>query len=214
MYTQFILLFFIYSLLGWLLEVIFAFMMERRYINRGCLIGPYCPIYGCGCLLLITLFSRFANNIIFLFLVTFVTCSLLEYLTSWIMEKIFNLRWWDYSSYKFNINGRVCLETMLPFSIFGTLVIKYLNPLLIKMINNMNEELQVRISIILVVIILIDVIFSLLVIKKAIKENEVSGKDATESLKKSAYKTVSKEVKKQVKEVKTQVKKVKNIKKK
>ncbi len=128
-------LFIIYSFIGWLMEVILTLIKERKIINRGFLIGPYCPIYGTGCLLLITLLNKYKNDPLTLFIMTVLVCSILEYTTSYVMEKLFKARWWDYTRFKFNINGRICAETMIPFGILGVLVIYYLNPFLLKIIN-------------------------------------------------------------------------------
>ena len=128
-------LFIIYSFIGWLMEVILTIIQDKKIINRGFLIGPYCPIYGTGCLLLITLLNKYKNDPITLFIMSIVICSILEYTTSYVMEKLFKARWWDYSRFKFNINGRICAETMIPFGILGVLVVYYINPFLIKIIN-------------------------------------------------------------------------------
>ena len=125
---HYVLLFFIYSFLGWVVEVLDFLIEDHKLTNRGFLIGPYCPIYGCGCLLFIFLLSDSSNDYISLFLKAIIICSVLEYFTSYIMEKIFKTRWWDYSNKKFNINGRICLETMIPFGILGCLVMYIINP--------------------------------------------------------------------------------------
>ena len=149
MFYTYFLLFIIYSFIGWLLELAFSYIQLKKVVNRGFLIGPYCPIYGAGCLLLIILLSDYADNILVLFALSIIVCSLLEYFTSLIMEKIFNLRWWDYSNMRFNINGRICLETMVPFGIIGVLVVKYFNPWLLSIINLVDSQ-----TITIVVIIL------------------------------------------------------------
>ena len=107
------------------MEVTLTLITDKKFVNRGFLLGPCCPIYGCGCILLNLLLHNYTNNILVLFILTMFTCSLLEYITSFLMEKIFKLRWWDYSQMKFNINGRICLETMTPFSILGVLTIVF-----------------------------------------------------------------------------------------
>ena len=122
-------LFIIYSFMGWIMEVIWTFIKDGKFVNRGFLIGPYCPIYGVGCLLLIVLLDRFKFNIILLFLMSIILCSILEYSTSFIMEKLFKARWWDYSGRRFNLNGRICAETMIPFGILGVCVVYILNPI-------------------------------------------------------------------------------------
>lgn len=128
-------LFIVYSLVGWIMEVIYTLIIDKKIVNRGFLIGPYCPIYGVGCLLLTLSLNQYKNNIKLLFIMSIIICSALEYITSYIMEKLFKARWWDYSYYKFNINGRICAETMIPFGILGILVVYIIDPFLTKNIN-------------------------------------------------------------------------------
>lgn len=133
----YILLFFIYSVLGWLIEVVRLYINPKvhRLLNRGFLIGPYLPIYGTGVIFITFLLSKYANDIPALFFLSIITCGILEYLTSYVMEKLFNARWWDYSQRKFNINGRICLETLIPFGIAGVIVVCITNPIFINLIN-------------------------------------------------------------------------------
>lgn len=198
---DYILLFFIYSFLGWLLEVAFTLVVLKKYINRGCLIGPYCPIYGFGCITLSLLLANFSNNLFISFVITLAFCSTLEYFSSWILEKIFKLRWWDYSRYKFNINGRICLETMLPFSIMGTLVIMYLNPIIISFLHNYPFSTLKIIAIILVIIITLDMLISIFFIIRIKKQTKISNRDATEEIKDNTFKMVVEKVEK-VKKIK------------
>ena len=127
-------LFIIYSFLGWFMEVIWTLITDKKLVNRGFLIGPYCPIYGVGCLLLIILLDKFKSSIFLLFFMSIIVCSILEYSTSYIMEKLFKARWWDYSDRKFNLNGRICVDTMIPFGVLGVLVVYFLNPIFYKIV--------------------------------------------------------------------------------
>ena len=102
MVSKYILLFFIYSVLGWCLENISQFIEYHKLTNRGFFIGPYCPIYGVGATLLHLLLSSYAKDPIVLFLLSIIVCATLEYFTSWLMEKLFKARWWDYSNKKYN----------------------------------------------------------------------------------------------------------------
>ena len=128
MLAKYVLMFFIYSVFGWCLENADQFLRKHKVSNRGFLIGTYCPIYGVGALLLHLLLSKYANDPIVLFILSVIVCASLEYLISYIMEVTFNARWWDYSDRRFNLNGRICLETSIPFGIFGTLSIYVFNP--------------------------------------------------------------------------------------
>ena len=159
------------------MEVLWTLIRQKKIINRGFLIGPYCPIYGVGCLLLITLLDKYKNNIISLFILSIIICSILEYLTSYIMEKLFKARWWDYNKYKFNINGRICAETMIPFGILGVMVVHYINPFLINIINT-----NTIIFTILSVTFLADICISFFIISSLKKTINTVKKDNTEEI--------------------------------
>ena len=182
------LLFLIYSFIGWLIEVIGKLIEKHKFINRGFLIGPICPIYGHGCLLMILTLSRYKDNPLTLFICAIFICSLLEYFTSYFMEKIFKARWWDYSTKRFNLNGRICAETMIPFGILGTLVICVINPIFEYLLNLFNFETIKIAAIILFVIYLTDNIISLTIMfgfKGTLKTVE---KDGTEEITKKVKK--------------------------
>ena len=182
------LLFLIYSFIGWLIEVIGKLIEKHKFINRGFLIGPICPIYGHGCILMILTLSRYKDNPLTLFIYAIFICSLLEYFTSYFMEKIFKARWWDYSTKRFNLNGRICAETMIPFGILGTLVICVINPIFEYLLNLFNFETIKIVAIILFVIYLIDNIISLTIMfgfKGTLKTVE---KDGTEEITKKVKK--------------------------
>ena len=132
------LLFVIYSFLGWVMEVIVVLPKEKKFVNRGFLIGPWCPIYGTGTVLMILLLDKYKQDIPALFVMATVVCSILEYLTSYVMEKVFNARWWDYSDRKFNLEGRICLSNAMAFGILGFLVVKIITPALLNVINKMR----------------------------------------------------------------------------
>ena len=132
---QYIALFFIYSIAGWIMESVSISIRNKKVTNRGFLIGPYCPIYGCGVVLITILLQKYHDDIPATFFLSILICGTLEYATSYFMDKIFKARWWDYSARKFNINGRICLETLIPFGIAGTVITIWINPFLIKYIN-------------------------------------------------------------------------------
>lgn len=118
----------IYSIIGWIYESTLCSITNKKLINRGFLNGPYCPIYGSGAILVILILGRIKNPVLLFFLGALVTCSL-EYLTSYVMEKLFHARWWDYSQRKFNINGRVCLIGAVVFGAFSVALNLGLHPL-------------------------------------------------------------------------------------
>lgn len=159
-------IFLIYSILGWTMESLFNFIISKKLTNRGFLMGPYCPIYGIGIILILFLLKRYQNDIIILFIMSIIICSLLEYLTSLIMELIFKNRWWDYSNMKFNINGRICLEYMIPFGIAGTFTFYIINPFINKLVIAIPKTILIISTLILFIIFLIDIIISANIISK------------------------------------------------
>lgn len=160
------LLFMTYSVLGWILEVSCKLVEKKKFINRGFLIGPYCPIYGWGALIMTLLLKKYLNDIFTLFIMNILICSILEYFTSYFLEVIFKARWWDYSNKKFNINGRICLETMIPFGLFGLLVMYVINPIIFNFLNMIPISIIYFISIVLFLLLLIDTITSYSIITK------------------------------------------------
>jgi uncharacterized membrane protein len=175
---KYILLFFIYAFIGWCIEVVAKIIDDRKFVNRGFLIGPILPIYGIG-VLLILLVTKQSDNFVIVFLKAIGVCSILEYFTSWIMEVFFKTRWWDYSRRKFNINGRICINTMLPFGILGLLVVYVLNPFFTYIIDHSPYVLNVIITGIFVFFILLDFIITLKVLFKIKKKIRTSAKDNT-----------------------------------
>lgn len=179
-------LFFIYAILGWIIETTLVSVEKRKFVNRGFLIGPYCPIYGFGGLAITILLKNYTKDPIVLFLMAVIICGILEYFTSYIMEKIFKARWWDYSAKKYNINGRICLETVVPFGILGCLVMYVLNPITFKYLNMLSNSMLNIISAICFTIFITDNIVSYNVISsftKTVKTINVGKiKDNTEEI--------------------------------
>ncbi|RSX50618.1 putative ABC transporter permease [Bifidobacterium callimiconis] len=120
-----------YSFLGWVYETILVSVQERRFVNRGFLNGPLCPIYGTGAVVAIVVLTPLKDTpmaVLTMFLLGAVGASVLEYATSWVMEKAFHARWWDYSHFKFNLNGRICLIGAIVFGVFGVLIVDVAQP--------------------------------------------------------------------------------------
>lgn len=180
------LLFVIYSFLGWCLEVICKKIEYKKFIDRGFLIGPYCPIYGWGSIIITLLLYRYSYDPLVLFVMTVITCGILEYLTSWVMEKLFKARWWDYSQRKFNINGRICLGTLVPFGLFGLLLTYVTNPFFLNIINSFSPNTLNILSIVIGAIFFVDNIISFIVIsgfrKTTVKFNREGISDNTEEI--------------------------------
>ncbi len=180
------LLFLIYSIVGWLVEMVSCSILEKKWvINRGFLIGPYCPIYGVAALLMIFLLNRYINDPIALFIMSTVICSVIEYMTSYVMQKIFKARWWDYSKKKFNLNGRICLTYSVFFGLLGLLVMYILNPFFSNLLTKIPKIILIVIATVLMIIFLTDLIVSLIVISIVRKNTILIDKqDNTEEIRK------------------------------
>ena len=125
--------FFAYSFAGWLFEVIISLFQHHRFVDRGFSFGPVCPIYGVGALLAVLFLSHLTDPLV-QFVVGFFAAGVLEFSTSWVMERMFHARWWDYSNIPLNINGRICLLYSIFWGILGVLWIKDLYPRMSKWI--------------------------------------------------------------------------------
>lgn len=193
--TYYFLLFFIYSCAGWLLEGTCKLIDQKKFVNRGFLIGPYCPIYGCGAILITVFLNRYAYDPVVLFVMTVVVCGILEYLTSYFMELLFRARWWDYSKRMFNLNGRICLGTIVPFGIFGMFLIYVSNPSLIALFNKIDINILNMITYTFLGLIAIDGIVSITVIlgfrKTAIQVGKSETQDSTEQITKKVREILS-----------------------
>ncbi len=124
-------LFIFYSFLGWGWESLQYTIENRHFINRGFLKGSYCPIYGWGALGIVAFLSSI-ENIAVLFLAGLVLCTALEYVTSYVLEKLFHKRWWDYSYYKYSLHGRICLLCSTAFGVLSVLLVKLVQPFMDK----------------------------------------------------------------------------------
>lgn len=176
------LLFISYAFLGWCMEVTCKFIQYKKFINRGFLIGPYCPIYGWGALAITILLKRYMEELLVLFVMSTLICSIIEYLTSYFMEKKYHARWWDYSNKKFNINGRICLETLIPFGILGVAIMYGTNPILFKLYNQIPQLVINILTVILFIGFIVDNIISSNIISSINVEGNKLIKDNTEEI--------------------------------
>lgn len=175
----YILIFFIYAMAGWIMESTMISVQNKKFVNRGFLVGPICPIYGYGVVLVTILLKRYQDDIIATFVMSTIICGLLEYFTSFFMEKIFNARWWDYSQKKYNINGRVCLDNLVLFGLASCFIVYISNPFIISIINKIPSIIQTVTIIVLLVIHFIDnvvsykIILNLKQVSNEVKDNTI-----------------------------------------
>ena len=176
------LLFFVSAVLGWTMEVACKLVEFRRFINRGFLIGPYCPIYGVGAVAVTALLSRYADSPAMLFVMAIVICGALEYLTSYLMEKLFHARWWDYSQRRFNLNGRVCANTLIPFGLLGLVMIYLVKPFLFGLFAKIPPTALDWLCALLAAGLLTDCAISATVLSRIRKTAELADGDNTEAV--------------------------------
>ena len=127
--------FIIYAFLGWCGEVAFAAIKTGTFVNRGFLNGPVCPIYGAGVCIVILCLTPFSANLAVLFIGSVILTSVLEFLTGFVLEKLYNEKWWDYSERPFNIKGYICLEFSLLWGVACVVVVKVIHPLISRLVD-------------------------------------------------------------------------------
>ncbi len=179
--------FFLFSILGYLCEIMHCFIIQKRFtLSRGFFLGPYCPIYGMSVLLLFFVFSKIERNTFsapfLVFTLAFFLCSSIEYISSLLLEKIFKLRWWDYSDRKWNIKGRVCFSNAVLFGLGGLFLYFYLFPCLKFFIQNSNRKILLLLSALFFILFVTDVtltittMYHLQISKKRFEEKDVTPK--------------------------------------
>ena len=177
--------FFIYSFIGWIIETIYVSIKQKKLANRGFLIGPYCPIYGLSAILMVSILSNYKKDIVILFIVGLFIASLLEYITSLTLEKLFKVRWWDYSKNILNIDGRVCLLNSIIFGLLCIFLVRILDPKIEQFIYNIPADTRIIVSTMCLIIFATDTLLSYITIYKLEKKTFVKynlKKDYTEEI--------------------------------
>ena len=142
-------IFIIYAFIGWCTEVSYAALDRGIFVNRGFLNGPYCPIYGCGVVIVVGVLTSLKDNLLILFAGSFLLTSILEYITGLVLEKVFHNKWWDYSNKPFNIQGYVCLKFSIYWGLACTFIMDVLHPIIYKGITMIPHTLGVVLLVIL-----------------------------------------------------------------
>lgn len=163
--------YFIYALIGWIWESIYESVLNKKILNRGFLHGPFIPIYGVGGLLILTLFQRFqapflSYRTILIYVVGAIGATFLEYMVSIFLEKRLNARWWDYSNYPLNFQGRICLIATLFWGVVAVGAIDFLNPWLYEKIMSVSYEARLIYVTIMSIWIFSDTGYTIYTIKK------------------------------------------------
>lgn len=176
---------FIFSCIGWLIEVSLKYIQYHRFINRGYLIGPYCPIYGCGVVSLTIIVEDLIGSDGShgdVFLAGMVVCGALEYFVSWVMEKLYHARWWDYSKKPMNLNGRIWIGNIILFGIGSVIIIKLVNPILFGWLDTWPECATMLSAVLIVLLLIADNIISGKMMSVVKKEIDSSKEDNTEEI--------------------------------
>ena len=153
-----ILYFFVYGFLGWCTEVIFAAFKQHRFVNRGFLNGPICPIYGVGVTLVIACLEAFQSNLLLLYISSVILVTVLEGVTGWAMDKLFHNKWWDYSKLPFNIGGYVCLLFSLVWGVACVFIVYFVHPLIHQVLSLIPHTAGIALIAILGIALLSDMI--------------------------------------------------------
>ncbi len=154
--TALVLYFFVYSLLGWCMETLYCSLQERRFVPRGFLHGPICPIYGVGVLLMLLFFKPLADHILVFYLVSTVTMSAWEYFVGWFLEATTHMRYWDYSMYRFNLKGRICLWVSLMWGVLSYVCVFWIHPPVERLIAAIPAPVQTAAAAVLSLAALVD----------------------------------------------------------
>lgn len=125
---QWVLLFFLYCFLGWVWESCYVSVCRRQWVNRGFLHGPLLPIYGSGAILILFVTLPAEENLWLVWLLGMIAATALEYVTGDVMERLFKVRYWDYSKKRFNLNGHICLSSSIAWGFFSILLVRFLHP--------------------------------------------------------------------------------------
>ena len=155
-FDYYVLLFFMLSFVGWLWEVALFYLTAHTFINRGIYRGPYLPIDGVGGLLLCFCFRRLRKRPFWVFVLSLLACSVLEYLTSYALELRWGVRWWDYSGHFMNINGRICLLGAIIFGLAGTALVCLLLPMYDKIYPKLSRKWRTFLCLLLLAVFIAD----------------------------------------------------------
>lgn len=154
-------LFFIFSVIGWIWEVVLHIIVDGEFVKRGVLHGPWLPIYGYGGILILTVLNKFREKPLLQFLTIIILCGTIEYFTSVYLETIYNgQRWWDYSGYFLNVQGRICAEGLLAFGLGGIIIVYIGAPLLDNIIQKINHKKLIIVCCILLSLFVLDNLYS------------------------------------------------------
>ena len=176
---QWVLLFFFYCFCGWVWESCYVSLCQRHWVNRGFLRGPLLPIYGSGAIIILFATIPVEDNLALVWLFGMAAATALEYVTGAVMEKLFKVRYWDYSKQKFNLNGHICLTSSIAWGFFSILLVRFIHPPIARLLADVPAWLVDPLAIALTAAFTVDVVQSVQaaldlrdVLTKLTEENE------------------------------------------
>lgn len=178
--TMLFLYFITYSFLGWCVETTYCCIVERRWVARGFLFGPICPIYGVGVLLMILFFAPLAGNLPLFYITATVVMSAWEYLVGWFLETTTHIKYWDYSDKPFHLNGRICLQISLCWGVLSYITIFFLHPSIAALFGHIHTWLRYTLSGSVTTLLAVDVVTTirhLALTTKLMAKLEVAGQE-------------------------------------
>lgn len=161
--NSYVLLFFTFSFIGWIWEVMLHLVNDGVFVNRGTMYGPWLPIYGFGGVFILFLLKKFREKPTLLFIASFILCGIIEYSTAWYLETFKHLKYWNYSGYFLNLDGRICLEGLIVFALGGCAATYIVAPLLDNIYSKINLNVKKVICIILIIFFMVDFSYSSIV---------------------------------------------------
>ena len=176
---QWVLLFFFYCFCGWVWESCYVSLCQRHWVNRGFLQGPLLPIYGSGAIIILFATLPVAGNLWLVWLLGMLAATALEYVTGDVMERLFKVRYWDYSQHKFNLNGHICLSSSIAWGFFSILLVRFIHPPIARLLSDVPSWLVDPLALVLTAAFTVDVVQSVQaaldlkeVLTKLTEENE------------------------------------------
>ena len=179
-FYYFALSFFVYGFLGWCTEVAYAAVKQGKFVNRGFLNGPICPVYGIGGGVGVQFLTPVENNLVLLYISSTILVTAIEGITGFLLEKIFHNKWWDYSDQPLNIGGYVCVLFSLIWGVFCFLIVKVIHPLIYKVLTMIPFVLGIIVMACLAVGLLADLYVTASAILKMNRKLETMEKIAAE----------------------------------
>lgn len=149
--------FFTYGFLGWCTEVAFAAVWQRKFVNRGFLNGPLCPIYGIGVTAVVVLLEPYTDHLLVLYAASALLVTVLEYITGALLEKVFHHRWWDYSKMPMNIKGYVCIPFSLIWGAACVVIVKMIHPVISKVLSLLPKGLGIFLLAVMCILLIVDI---------------------------------------------------------